>query len=1370
MSQKAVRGCFRVIGLILLACIEAAAQRQITFSHLSIDENLSQSSVYAIEQDAYGFMWFGTRDGLNRYDSHKNIVYRREPEDSTSLSSSSINVITKDKQGNLWIGTSGGLNLYRPRTDDFRRMRHDTSGHSISYNNISAIVQTADGSLWVGTRRGLNRLKAPGTAKFEQLMMEGNTADESGAFDIKSLYEDTKQNLWVGTTVGLSRVRRRHDGVYEVKHFYLHPEDSVWHNTSNWVNTIAEDRQGRLWIGTETKGIALFDPAQGKVTSWHPIRGLDLSNFAVRTIQPDESGQFWIGTMSGLLICGQDGVNFRRFVNAPDQPGSLSDNSIRAIYRSHEGTVWIGTFYGGVNHYNPFSQQFGSLRLVNGAGRKPFKIAGPMMAAADHHLWVGSDDKGLFLVDETDKIVQHYRHDPENPNSLSNDKIKCLLRNGTRGLWIGTIKGLNYMDFATGTITRYLSIPNVQGSLPDDRIYGLSYDKEGQLWIATFRGGLCKMDPETGKFEQFSYQDRSEKGPPSNSITCLLIDSKERIWLGTTTGLAQKVRGEGRFIHYKAGPQNAISGNYVVGLFEDSRGHIWISTRGAGLNRYDPETGQFIHYSKADGLGGDNVFGVSEDSAGNFWIATDDGLSKLDPASGVIITYDRNDGLVCKEFLPNSVFDDRQGKLYFGGYNGIVRFAPDSIRINPMRPSIVFTGLKLFNKPVEIGGTDGILREHLLLTPALEFNHRQNVFSVEFASINYIDAQKNQYAYLLEGFEEEWNYVKEPVATYMNLEPGTYTLKIKGSNNNGVWSNEPLEMKITILPPPWKTTWAYIGYVAAFLGLLYTWSRYHRERLQLAHDLELEHMEKKQQEELHQTRIHFFTNIIHEIRTPLTLIMGPMKILEEDPDANGILKRQLEVMQGSTNRLMRLVEQLLDFQKHEMGTVRIKARKLDLEEWLEEVRASFQSYAIARQIRLKVISHGRPLWVWFDPEEMEKVFHNLLINAFKFTPTGGEIRISTRISSDGQVKIAVEDNGIGIAREELDRIFQRFYQTGDRQNSGFGIGLALSKNIVELHQGTIEVESEESGLRQNGFTRFVISLPPGAASEMAGAPEDMPLRTTRLLTDVSFSENEAEESRETGKGMKNPLILLVEDQDDLRNYVKELLAGAYEIVEASNGAAGWDLACRILPDLIVSDISMPIMDGVTLTGRIKTDERTNHIPVILLTAYDSVQQQVKGLEQGADDYVPKPFHPKVLLTRIRNLLRVREELKEKYKHKVSLEPLIPEQATHPDAVFLQKLMKVIEENISNPELNLADLVQELGMSRPVLFRKIKMLTDCSVMDLVRSVRMKKAEALLKQKTMTVSEVAFAVGFNDPKYFSKSFRSQFGKAPSEYIAG
>ncbi len=1369
------------ISLVLLEADAFGQAQPLNFTHLTIEENLSQSSVYAITQDARGFMWFGTRDGLNRYDSRKIVVYKKEPSNKNSLSSNSINSLLTDKKGRLWVGTSGGLNLYEAKKDQFIRIVKDSlNPGSLSNNNISSLLMDSYGDLWVGTRQGLNRLKDAKTHHFERLMKNESKHSAIPYYDVKAMFEDRDRTLWVGTTIGITRIRRVAGGRFTEKHYFLEKNDSLLRQTSNWVNSIAEDKEGRLWIGTEKRGIAVFDKQREKVVSWQPIPSLNTESLSIRTIKPDNKGNFWVGCMSGLLIVSQDGKHYTLHTNSPERAGTLSDNSVRSIFVSRDSTFWVGTYYGGVNYHNALSGQFGWLRLVDHHGRKPFKIAGPMVAASGNNLWLGTDDNGLFLVDKDQKVIRHYQDHGAKDQRLSNEKIKCLLNEGNSGLWIGTIKGLNYLDIRKNRIIQYLNIPNDATSIPDDRIYDLARDSKGHIWIATYHGGLCRFDPQCKKFIQYKFEGGSSAGLLSNSATSLLLDSKQRIWIGTTKGLAQKLRGEDGFVHYVhiAKSKASISGNYVTTLFEDSKKQLWIGTRGEGLNLFNPDKATFKHYNEESGLPGKTIQGIREDARGNLWISTDNGLSRFDTQRGTFINYDKNDGLVCKEFISNSIFEREDGRLYFGGFNGIAVFHPDSIRSNPHVPALVFTGLKLFNKNVVAGSDNQVLTNSIFHTDHITLNHHQNVFSIEFAALNYIDALKNRYAYQLVGFDKEWNVVNDPVATYMNLDPGEYTLLVKGANNNGLWNSSPLQLKITVLAPPWKTGWAYLGYTIIFLALLYTWSRFNKVRVQLAHELQLEHLEKKRQNELHQNKINFFTNIVHEIRTPLTLIMGPMGELAESFGENPMVRKQLNVMKGSTNRLLRLVEQLLDFQKHEIGNVCLKVKKHDLNDWLQKTCDSFHSFAASRGILLHFEPNPDGPSLWFDSDEMEKVFHNLLTNGVKFTPAGGKITISTKLPDDqpGTMQIIVEDDGIGIAADDLNKIFHRFYQADNpgRHESGFGIGLALSKNIIELHHGTILAESMEYVRGVRGFTRFIITLPLGseafAIEQLAGNRAESPyLRKDEcsVINEPGLPNLLASEAHKKKTDSHKPLVMIVEDREDLRAYLKDLLLPHYQIVEAHNGSVAWEEATRILPDLIISDVAMPVMDGVTFTRLIKTDNRTSHIPVILLTARDTVEHQVTGLQTGADDYLTKPFYPKLLLTRVQNLLRLREELKEKFKHIISMEPVVRE-TEHPDEIFLNRLMALIEDNLGNPDFNLSEMVSEIGMSRPVLFRKIKMLTGYSIMDLVRSIRLKKAGILLKQKKMSISEVAFTVGFSDPKHFSKTFRNQFGKSPSAYI--
>lgn len=1340
-----------------------------SFSHLGMEEGLSQSSVYAIAQDHRGFMWFGTRDGLNRYDSRQVAVYKYQSGNPRSLAANTINSLLLDKRGRLWVGTTRGLALFHPETDDFQRFSFNSSQDS----TIISLAEDHRGHIWVGTLHGLYRLQSEKPYRFEQLTDLTQNRRDLINQHVRTLYEDRDRNLWAGTSGGLVQLRPTPSGKFQLIHYFLEPSDLKYHNAFNGINAIAEDRAGRLWLGTERHGIALFDRRLGQVISWTAATGLDLKTQTIRTIQADGKSNFWVGTMSGLYIVAQDGSRFRALTNQPTDPGSLSDNSVRSVFRDRDGSVWVGSYYGGVDLYSPLARQFGSYRPIGDKGGMPFKIAGPMLpASASNQLWLGTEDRGLFLLNADKTIARQYVHNPKNSQSLSNDKVKCLLADGPTGLWVGTLQGLNYLDLRRQTITRYLHEPNNPNSLPNDRIYDLKRDAAGTLWVVTNLGGLCRFEPKTQSFIQLGHRPDQKNSLSSNNAMSLLIDSQQQLWVGTTNGLNRKLANEDGFIHFFHDDQNpaSISSSHITCFLEDRQHRLWIGTRDGGLNLLLPDKRSFRHYTMAEGLPSNTVFGIREDGRGRLWISTDNGLAQLDPVQSKIVSYNKHDGLVSKEFTPNSTYQDANGYLYFGGYNGIVQFHPDSIRRNMTPPRLAFTQLRLFNEPVTSLSSDGIDYER-----GLTFTHRQNVFSLDFAAFNYINSSKNRYAYQLRGFDDGWNYVSEPRAMYMNLAPGEYVLQVKGANNDGVWNRKPLELKITVLPPIWKTTGAYFLYALTFIGLLGLWSRFNRNRLRLAHELELEHTEKNRQQELHQTKLNFFTEIAHEIRTPLTLVMGPIEVLSTHKPNDAFLQKQLAIMRGSTDRLLRLLNQLLDFRKHETGHVQLQKRETDLVSFLDKITGSFLEHARSRQVTLLNESEVTRLAVWIDAGEMEKVVYNLLLNAFKFTPAGGTI--SVRLQQDfrssdteNRAVITVEDTGSGIPANELDPIFNPFYQvnSANKRDSGFGLGLALSKSIVDLHEGQITVESRESAFQTAGFTRFTITLPVTPPNLSGLIQRELSPETDWPSLRPAVLEVPVEISAEALPVLAKTLILVVEDQDDIRAYIRDLFAETAQVIEAADGLLAWEKAAQLLPDLIITDVAMPNMDGFALTNRIKSDPRTSHIPVIMLTAKGTTDDQLTGLQTGADDYVTKPFHPVLLQARVQNLLQVREQLKSKYHRMVTLQPQ-PQQLDHPDDKFLNQLMTVLNANLSDADFNVTSLVGEMGMSRPVLFRKVKMLTGLSVIDLLRTTRLKKAEILLKQKKASVAEIAFAVGFGDPRYFSRAFRAQFGLTPTEYAA-
>jgi len=1349
------------------SCYSAFAQSDFNFDHLTPEDGLSESTVLAISQDPQGFIWFGTREGLNRYDGRKIKIYKHDEDISTSISDNFVYVLFTDSRGRMWVGTRIGLNLFDPETDTFRKFYSDSlQSHTLSNNTITSIFEDANKNLWVGTRQGLNLLQEQDSLFFIRFQHQSGNENSLMDDDVRSIFQDKYGDLWIGTPQGFSKLAYGNSG-FAFTTFRL-PGSEDLKSKSNSVNAFSEDDAGRLLIGTERNGLIFFDRVKRQFSS-PDFDGSSLNAKAVRSIHRTTGGDFWIGTIGGLLITSSDFSKIKLLKNDPDNPASITDNSIRAIYRDNHGTFWIGTYHGGVNIYSPSAKQFRFIDPVSDGEKYRFKIASALTTDRDRNFWIGTEGNGLLFIDANSNLKKHFRHEDNDPNTLCHDNIKCLLLEEDQGIWIGTIQGLDYYDFRKKQFKHFRIARSADGALPDDVIYDIVKDNEGTIWVATYRGGLLRLNRKSGTVEKVFTSDPGKTSLSSNVITKLFIDHNKNLWVGTTNGL-NRMNTDGTFERVLTG--SSRNGNYIVSIHEDKTSQIWTGTRGNGLYRISADRKMIRNFSLSEGLPGTAIYGIQEDDHGFLWLSTENGIARFDPGNFSIKTFSRSDGLICKEFNFNSYHKDRAGFFYFGGYNGVTFFHPDSIRENKIIPTIAFTELRLFNKEVKPADASELLHNHVNFQDNVEFRYNQNIFSVEFAVLNYINSEKNRFAYKLEGFEDDWNVVTDPVVTYMNLRPGTYRLLVKGSNNDGTWSDVPRAITIRVLPPPWKSWWAYSAYVATFLALMYAWSRLNRRRVKLEHDLQLEHLEKAKQEELHQAKLNFFINIAHEIRTPVTLIAGPIEQLQHEHSSDTKIQKELHLVKTNSERLMRLVSQLLDFQKQETGNIRLKVSKGNFILFLREVYDSFREYATSRKVQLSFSPSRENIPLWFDREELTKVFYNVLVNALKFTPGGGEVKLSVSMDETNDtlsgiqstVKIVVEDNGLGISPQHLEKIFHRFYQAENTgiQEAGFGIGLALTKGIVDLHHGNISVESREATSNEPGFTRFTIVLQTGCDHF---SKDQIQVEPENIIPDLF--EHSFEDPALANDAQEKPLVLLVEDNDEIRAYVRGLLSQQYQILESSNGTDGWQIAVERLPDLIISDVMMPGMSGVELVSKLKSDQRTNHIPVILLTARGSVNHQVEGLETGADDYVTKPFHNNLLLVKVRNHLAVRERLREKYSRIVTLQPT-PEEIADPDDKFLQRLMAILEQNIVDSEFNVSKLVREIGMSRPVLFRKIKMLTGLSVIDLIRNVRMKKAEMLLKQKKLTISEVAFTVGFADPKYFSKSFRSHYGKTPSQFM--
>ena len=1075
-----------------------------------------------------------------------------------------------------------------------------------------------------------------------------------------------------------------------------------------------------LWFGTPFGGINKFDRERFTNFLHDPNNPNSLSHQVVWSFceDPDSSNILWLGTGGGgLNRFDRKTLRFKHHIHDPENLQSISDNVVRPIIIDHTGTLWLGTQNGGLNKFDRKNEQF--TRLVN---------------------------------------------DPKNPKSLSDNWVWSIYEDHTSTLWIGTSGGLNKLvlsksegsDREKEQFTRFVNDPKNPNSLSHNAVWTIYEDRAGTLWIGTLGGGLNKFDREK---EQFT-----------------------------------------RFVHDPKNP-HSLSDNTIGGIYEDQAGTLWIGTDG-GLNKFDPAQQQFMHYTVKDGLPDNSIGGILEDNHGRLWLNTV-GLSRFDPKTAIFRNYDVSDG-VQKEFARSASYKSSSGEMFFGGTNGFNAFHPDSIKDNPYIPTVVISAFKRYNTDEAEG--IGIVEKGISAKKTITVSYKDNILSFEFAALSYRNTFKNKYAYKLEGFSDQWIQLgTERRVSFTNLDPGEYTLRVKGSNNDGVWNEEGTSLKITVTPPWWKTRWAYVFYVLLFTILLYGWRRYDLHRIHLKNQLKLEKVEAEKMKELDHFKSRFFANISHEFRTPLTLILGQIdSMIARTVDEQN--RNKLGMAFRNARQLLRLINQLLDLSKIEAGSMALKARRANLIPFLKNLVFSFESLAEQKQISLQFQTTHEDIEIYFEPEKLEKVFYNLLSNAFKFTAEGGKISVkvtkgetlnnekASRKDAETQrmrkdfslrnlrgfaplrdnngsfsfVEISVKDTGIGIPANELARIFDRFYQvdgTQTRQHEGTGIGLALAKELVELHHGEITVTSEVGA-----GTEFVVKLPLGAlhlkSSEMI--EEAVP-----LVAESDYLTRPAEElfispiaPPATAPATATDIVLVLEDNADVRSYIREHLEEHYKIIEATNGEEGLAKAQETIPDLIITDVMMPKMDGFEFSRRLRHDEKTSHIPIIMLTAKASLESKIEGLETGVDDYLTKPFSPKELLARVRNLITLRRQLRERFSRATIIKPS-EVSAVSVDQAFLQRVLSAIEANFGEEEFGVENIADEVHMSVSQLNRKLNGLINQPAGQLLRSMRLQRAADLLQQNAGTVAEIAYQVGFGSQAHFTTMFQKQFGCTPKEY---
>ncbi|MDF1550068.1 MAG: response regulator [Bacteroidales bacterium] len=1003
---------------------------------------------------------------------------------------------------------------------------------------------------------------------------------------------------------------------------------------------------------------------------------------------------------------------------------------------------------------------------------------------SEQNLWLGTDGKGLIKYNTLTKKYKIYLADKTSPGALQDNVIRTIYEDIDHNIWIGTYKGgLSRYNKKSETFKTFIYNPKVPQSISYNDVVSIIEDNKKRLWVATNGGGLNLYNNNNESFTRFSTKDFITKTTIcSDWLTCLFIDSKDNLWIGSFWGLSKFDPEEYRFKNYFNNADNpkSLSSNIVFSINEDKFGNIWVGTK-MSLNKLNLQTDEFKHFGVKDGLPNNVVNSILTDDSSNLWLATNNGLARFNYESNEVKSFYYQDGLVSNEFIHNSSYKTPKGQFLLGSVFGFNSFFPDSIKDARYFPKVLITDFKIFNKSVPIGiNKDGrtILEQSITVTKEIELNHYDNSFSFDFVALDYIHPEQILYSCKMEGFEENWNYLdhKRRFITYTNLDPGTYTFIVRASNKLEAWGDNDTRIIIQINPPLWKTGWAYLIYFIFAVGTgLFFW-KLNFDRIKAKNQVRIERIKQAQVDQLNQSKLEFFTNISHEFRTPLTLIIGPIETLLENEKLGAQIKRSLSMMSRNAHRLLRLVNQLLDLRKIEKGKLKLQARQTDLIKFVSEIYESFEELAKRKNITFLLEKKTQELYMYFDHDKLDKILFNLLSNAFKFTPTNGTIGIKIieelveyENFSNGAVHILVKDNGRGMSPEHLEQIFERFYQSPEALGTiqrGTGIGLSLTKSLVEIHHGQISVESQKGE-----GSIFTIKLPLGhehlAADEIIAPEISEPINADAQpvvlegYENATFGYSNGEMAGETA-----PLILLVEDNEDVRTYIKNGLADKYRIAEAENGKEGIKSAHELMPDLIISDVMMPEMDGIAFCKKIKTELVSCHIPVILLTAKTSIEHRIEGLETGADSYIPKPFNPKHLLIRIEKLIELRQKLKEKFKNESDFEP-INMAVTSTDERFLKKTIELIKLKIADTELGVENLGEEIGMSRSNLHRKLKSLVGQTPSEFIRTIRLKQAAHLLSSEDIPVSEIAYLVGFSSPSYFASCFHKLYSLTPTQY---
>jgi signal transduction histidine kinase/ligand-binding sensor domain-containing protein/DNA-binding response OmpR family regulator len=1339
----------------LFVGISGIQAKDYMFSRITPEGGVAYGSVMCIGQDELGFIWFGTNNGLFIYDSKNIKRYATNPKDSSSIPTNRINNFYLSKGGRFWIATENGLCYYNRRQDSFERYQYkNVSGNPVG-KDIHSFMQDKHGQYWL--------VDDVGVCLLDTL---NHTVTYLKNEQINLCFSDEDGKLWFTSYNG--GVYRYDDNRKEFVQF------------SKGINgnprTLLVEGNN-VWVGYENEGLICLAITNGEIkhqytTTEEPDHRI--TNSSIRALTKDENGNIWAATYKGINIIR----NFEFLTELSSQDMyHLPSPSVWSFFKDSEDNIWVGTWLGGLCLYNRYMNTIYHYTKNQKQNQLADNVISCFAEDADaQNLWIGTEGGGLYSMDIKSNAFKQVPLSSE----VRTTNIKALAVDKFKTLWVGTYgNGIWYKKWHENSFNQFKTEHRVGWQIID-----IAPTDKG-IWFSNYSEGALYYSFKDRKTIRYSHNPLDLYSLTNNYIRRIIPDRKGNIWLASTSGLNLFVPAENKFYHFfnEEGNPNSLSNNFIYSLFEDKNGFIWIGTNGNGLNRYDPGQNSFEQYTIKDGLSGNEIYAIQSDEQDVLWISTEKGISAFNPVTSETRNMVTEAGIGNNQFNPAAAYRSKSGELFFGGSNGFIRFSPEKIKTNPVAPKAIITHFYINNREVLPDAKKNGLKDHISKTSRIVLRHNQNSFSFDFVATNYLFPSKNKFQYRLIGADNEWlktDYIGK--AIYTNISPGNYTFEVKASNNDRVWNNEPARIEITVVPPFWERWYAFIFYFMAITLLIFLIRKEIISKEKLKNAIAMEKLEHENEKKLNQLKLKFFTNISHEFRTPLTLILGPLDRLLKHSNNDHQLKEQLGLMKNNASRLLNLVTQIIDFRKVEAGKVQLETSKFDVVLFCHSIYANFKEHARIRNIKYSIDTDLSSLFVETDMEKLDKIIFNLLSNAFKNTHDNGEIHfkishnkpvvhqsdyknehvIGAEVNNEF-VEICVEDSGAGIDKDELPRVFERFYHGKEGYFDGVGIGLSLTREFVSLLGARLTVNSEKSK-----GSAFVVRFPLFWANgdSLPNSPVLNRQGNAPMLETVQTLDLEHHKLDELIKN-KDALVLIVEDNPELSEYISDVLSPYYRTARSRNGKQGLEYTHSLYPDIIVSDIMMPEMNGCDLCKTIKNDIRTSHVPVILLTALNSVEDNISGLYMGADAYISKPFKEELLIVQIDNLIESRKRLRESFS-------LDQQQwadnlsGLDLDKKLILRAVKIVEKNLLEVNFSVEQLASEIGLSRAHLHRKLKSVTDQSASEFIRNIRLEKAVELMRKGEMKINEIGYAVGFNSHTYFTKSFKRHYGKSPQEYI--